>query len=208
MTPSEGNKWLGDFLSFKLPPAANVIVCPPFTLLTTFKDKGLALCAQNVSAFPEGSYTGEIAASMLKNLATCVLIGHLERRKYFFEKTEDINNKLIQAQNNSLVPLLGISSMEDFENSYNILKTFSKLFILYEPVFAVGTGTADTPQNAGLICQKVKSKLPSALFLYGGSVSPENISSFSEINNIDGVVIGKNSLSPETFFDIIKNGTS
>lgn len=206
MTPQEGKQWLDSFVLLKLPENKQVIVCPPFTLLTIFKDSGLSLCAQNISPYPQGSYTGEISAGMLKDLAGFVLIGHSERKKYFKETTEDISNKLIQAQNNNLIPLLCISGETEIDSYLNLAREFEKIFILYEPTFAIGTGNPDTPQNASSICEKIKSKLPSCYFLYGGSVSKDNIRQFSEKNCIDGVIVGKNSLDPEHFFEIVKNG--
>lgn len=206
MTPQEGKQWLDSFTSLKLPENKQVVICPPFTLLTIFKDSGLPLCAQNISPYPEGGYTGEIAASMLKNLVQYVLIGHSERKKYFQETTEDVNNKLIQAKNNNLTPLLCVSNEAEIDNYVNIAKEIEKIFILYEPVFAIGTGNPDTPENADSVCQKIKSKLLSCQFLYGGSISKDNIRGFSEKNNIDGVVVGKNSLDPQHFFEIVKNG--
>lgn len=206
MTPQEGKQWLDSFMSLKLPENKQAIICPPFTLLTIFKDSGLPLCAQNISPYPEGSYTGEISASMLKDLAEYVLIGHSERKKYFKETTEDISNKLIQAKNNNLTPLLCISSEAEINSYLSLARRFKKIHILYEPIFAIGTGNPDTPENAASICQKIKSKLPTCNFLYGGSVSKDNASNFSAKECIDGVVVGKNSLDPLHFFETVKNG--
>lgn len=204
MNPQEGKQWLDAFMSFKIPENKQAVICPPFTLLTIFKSLNLPLCAQNVSPYPEGEYTGEITARMLKNLAEYVLVGHSERRKYLHENTEDINNKLNQAKLNNIIPVLAISNESEIDN-YN-LSDFEKIFILYEPIFAIGTGNPDTPENASSICQSLKSKLPNTLFLYGGSISKDNISQFSDKNCIDGVVVGKNSLDPLHFFGIIQNG--
>ena len=206
MTLQEGKKWLNNFMSLNFPQNRKVVVCPPFTLLPIFNASGLSLCAQNISPYPEGEYTGEISASMLKDLAEYVLIGHSERRKLFFEKTEDINNKLTQAKENNLAPLLGISVASEINGSLDIIKSFEKPFILYEPSFAIGTGNPDTLENAAKICQNIKLKLPACRFLYGGSISAENISQFSGKDCIDGVVVGKNSLDPLHFFEIVKNG--
>lgn len=206
MTPGEGKKWLDIFTAQKLPENHQVVVCPPFTLLSLFKASNLSVCAQNISPYSEGEYTGEISASMLQGLAQYVLIGHSERKKYFHETTEDINNKLAQAKINNLTPLLCISNDNELDNYLKSLQASENIFILYEPIFAIGTENPDTPENAASICQKIKSKVPSCHFLYGGSVSKDNIRQFSAKSCIDGVVVGKNSLDPLHFFEIVQNG--
>jgi len=206
MTPNEGKIWLDNFMSLKLPEGRQVIICPPFTLLSLFSTSGLSLCAQNISAFPEGSYTGETSASMVKDLVSYTLIGHLERRKYFSENKDDVNNKISQAKLNGITPVLCISKEQDLKDSKEALVGFEKVFILYEPESAIGTGLADNPENAENFCLKTKNIFPSSRFLYGGSVSKDNISKFSTKKCIDGVIVGKNSLDPLHFFEIVQNG--
>jgi triosephosphate isomerase len=184
-----------------------VIICPPFTLLSNFKtlidEKKLSykLGAQNISPYTAGAYTGEINGQQIKEFADYVIIGHSERRSKFGESEDALKEKVEQALANKLTPIYCIQDENTFVPDGASL-------VAYEPVSAIGTGNPDTPENAEKVATAVMSKNPHVEFmLYGGSVTPENIASFVEQEHINGVLIGGASLDPERFEKLI-NATS
>lgn len=177
-----------------------IIICPPFHLLAPLKEMlsdypNYALGAQNISPYPEGSYTGEVAARLIKDIVTFTIVGHSERRKYFHEKDGEIMLKSEIATFEGITPIVCISSEHD-EIPDNIS------ILAYEPVAAIGTG-----QNASIqevMEMKKKLSLDSKIkFIYGGSVDAGNCKDYLQTDGIDGLLIGTASLNPSTFFSII-----
>ena len=218
-TTSEADAWLQRFkiqdLGFT---NKEVIVCPSYTLLTDLKSyllnhkSSIKLGAQNISPFDEGAYTGEVAGQQIKEFAEYVLVGHSERRKNFNEHEDIIQKKLEMADKYKLTPILCVSSLAQISNlkaqSYSSkLKDFGvKMIIAYEPLFAIGSGKSDTPENANEMAETIKAIYPKETHvLYGGSVTPENVGQFIQMPNINGVLVGGASLDPDTFAQIIKN---
>ena len=202
-----------------------LIYCPPYTLIGSFSKKfkncqigiGGQNCHENESY---GAYTGSVNAYMLKNIgANFVIIGHSENR----EKGENdrlINLKIKSALKAKLKIIFCIGetlSEKRKKKTKSILskqikvgldgiKDKSKIFIAYEPVWAIGTGlvpkSMDLLNTINFIKSKFIGKLPKVL--YGGSVNPQNIKNLKEINNIDGFLIGGASQNAKKFIDIVK----
>jgi len=191
-----------------------VIVCPPFTLLPKVKELivncklSIVVGAQTISPFEEGAYTGEVSAKQIKELADYVIVGHSERRKNFGEDEDMINQKIVQALEQKLTPILCVSNLEQIQNSKIKSQNHNsklKMMVAYEPLFAIGSGQPDTPENADIIAQKIKKEVGETPVLYGGSVTSGNIRSFTSMPHIDGVLVGGASLDPLEFLKIIKN---
>lgn len=161
----------------------------------------LKLGAQNVSAFHEGAYTGEVTAKMLRSVTKYVIIGHSERRKYFHEEDQILPEKVKRTLESGIIPVYCIQDEKTYIPQ-------GVKFVAYEPVFAIGSGTPDSPQNADSVGRVVKSKIPDSIFIYGGSVTPVNITGFLVSPNIDGVLPGKASLDPLVFGEMISNASS
>jgi triosephosphate isomerase len=181
-----------------------VVVCPRFSVLSELHQEiqthnyPIVLGSQDLSPFEIGSFTGEEPASLLKELVTMSIIGHSERREKFSETDEVIAEKVKRAQSSEIEPILCI------QNTETPIPEGVKI-AAYEPVFAIGTGTADTPQNANSVASQVKSLYPELTILYGGSVTSENCESFVDTENISGLLIGKSSLNAEEFLKIVEN---
>lgn len=180
-----------------------IIVCPPFTLLSMFKEfvdenaLSIELGAQNISQFDEGAYTGEVNGRQIKEFADYVIIGHSERRSNLNETDEILSKKVLMAKKYGLVSVFCVQNgIEKISDGIEI--------VAYEPVFAIGTGNPDTPENAQNIAQALKKKGVEKV-LYGGSVDPSNIRNFTSQNDIDGVLVGAGSLDPKEFAKIIQN---
>jgi len=181
-----------------------VIVCSPFTLLQSLKSLisdtqlGLKLGAQDVSPFPKGAYTGEVAAIQLKEFVQYVIVGHSERRKYFYEDDQMLANKVDMALEAGLLPIFCVQDV------HAIIPKGVRI-VAYEPVFAIGTGEPDSPENADDVAREIKETVNVATVLYGGSVSSENVRTFTSMENIDGVLVGSASLDPVSFSSIVTN---
>lgn len=205
---SEAKNWLDEFSTVsnerKKIENKKIIVCPPFTLLFFFKSyiekKGLPieLGAQNISRLPGGAYTGEINGSQIKDFADYVIVGHSERRGSFGEDESVVEEKIKMSIDYNLNPIFCTQS-----DGEKIPKEVS--IVAYEPVFSIGTGNPDTPENAENIAKKIKEESEVSSVLYGGSVTPENVSRFTSMENISGVLVGHASLNPSEFLEIVLN---
>lgn len=181
-----------------------VVVCPSFSSLSEVK-KAIAVGnfpilvgSQDLSPFDSGAYTGEESASLLKELVSLSILGHSERRHNFGENDEMIAKKVSQALENNITPLVCVQEEE------TPVPEGCKL-VAYEPIFAIGSGNAETPENAHSVANILKQKYGQDLIvMYGGSVDSNNVKSFMTQENINGVLVGNASLDAEEFISIIK----
>jgi len=177
--------------------------------------------SQNIDLEQSGARTGEISASMIKDLGCSFsIIGHSERRLLFQETNQMIGQKLIQANNNSIIPILCIGeSAEENQsnNTHNVLEQqivealgnankLSSLIIAYEPIWAIGSGKTPNPEQINSIHEMIKDVVQSRFpkiglesVLYGGSVNLENATSLFGQKNVDGALIGGASLDGREF---------
>lgn len=181
-----------------------VIICPPSLLVPLVKQKqteknNFSLGLQDFSPFEKGAYTGEEPAELSKEFADYAIIGHSERRTYFKESDELLAKKVSTAQKFEVTPVFCIQDQHT-----PIPRTVS--VVAYEPPTAIGSGHPDTPESADKVAATVKASYANVRsVLYGGSVTPENVHSFTQMENIDGVLVGGASLDPSKFIDIIQN---
>ncbi|NTW60420.1 MAG: triose-phosphate isomerase [Nitrospirae bacterium] len=212
----------------------DIVLGPPFTSLSAvaemIKGSDIGLSAQNLHWEDKGAFTGEISAEMLLDLGCrYVIIGHSERRQYFGETDETVNRKAKQALRKGLLPILCVGETLAEREAGKLsdiigrqvtggLKDIAaddmkKVVIAYEPVWAIGTGKTATPEQANevhaLIRQKVKALYSADIaeglrIQYGGSVTPENISTLMAMPDIDGALVGGASLKPESFAALVK----
>ena len=184
-------------------------------------DHEIKIGSQNIALEETGAFTGEISASMIKDLGCeFSIVGHSERRMLFHETNQMIGQKLIQANNNSVIPILciGESTEENKSNStYNVLEQqiiealkdvnkLNSLIIAYEPIWAIGSGKTPNPEEINSVHEMIKDVVQSRFqkidlesVLYGGSVNHKNASSLFEQKNIDGALIGGASLDGKEF---------
>lgn len=212
----------------------DIVVCPPFTALSEvssiIKDTNIDLGAQNMYFEEKGAFTGEISPLMLKNVGCkYVILGHSERRGIFGEKSDLVEKKVVSAFSHGLIPILCVGeTLEEREagNTFNIveselrneLKNLSKeqvntIVIAYEPIWAIGTGKSATSSDAKQVIDFIRDILKDMFdeevsqnvrILYGGSVKPDNISSFMKEDTIDGALVGGASLKVDSFSKIVK----
>lgn len=210
-----------------------IVLAPPFVFVPLVKSarvRGAALGAQDVFWEDEGPYTGEVTTHMLKDMGvTHVIIGHSERRQHAGETDTMVNKKVQAAVRRGLtaVVCVGEKEREDHraipalvgEQTRAALagvprQKLDHVIIAYEPIWAIGTGVADTPNDAlsaALYIRQAAADLFGAQLarslkvLYGGSVHAENVAAFVHQEGIDGVLIGKASASADEFVKILKN---
>ncbi len=206
-TTSEAHEWLLKAergYQFIANAEREVIVCPSFTSLPSMKayiiQKNLPfkMGAQNVSPFEEGAFTGEVSAKQIKEVADHVIIGHSERRKEFGENDEMLTKKVQMALKYDLIPIFCVPGVDT-----PIPQGIS--VVAYEPLFAIGTGNPDTPEDAEMVAKTIKEKHGAQCVLYGGSVKPEDVKSFTQMPSVDGVLVGGASLDADKFLQIIEN---
>ena len=211
-TIKETEEWLHDFneglKAINLANDKQIVLAPSFTSLEHAKyclgnlKLPISLSSQNISPYEKGPYTGEVAGSQIKEFAEYAIVGHSERRKYFFEQEDMINKKIDQAIQNNLIPILCISDIKQIQS---LKLENNNMIIACEPLFAIGTGNPDTPENANNVGKNIKEILGTVSVLYGGSITSINVNSFTQMPNIDGVLVGGSSLNPQEFLEIVKN---
>ena len=209
------------------------VVCTPFVLLPSalaaFKDTDVGIGAQNMSQHESGAYTGEVSAAQLADIGTqYVIIGHSERRQYYGETDESVNEKTIAALKTPMIPIVcvGETLTQREEGITNTLVTKQvevaltglsadeamKIIIAYEPVWAIGTGKTATPEDAQEVCGVIRNVLVSLYdkqtadaitIQYGGSMNDKNAKELLAQPDIDGGLIGGASLKPDQFAVII-----
>lgn len=182
-----------------------IVVCPSFTLLHEVKSLitnyqlPITIGAQDISSFTESSYTGEINGRQIKEFADYVIIGHSERRSNFLESDDMLIKKIEMAESCGLSPIFCVQD----ENT--VIPGGVKI-VAYEPLFAIGTGNPDSSENANIVAGKIKNKNKTVQYvLYGGSVISKNVNSFTQMSNVDGILVGSASLDASEFLAIIKN---
>lgn len=212
---------------------ADVVVCPPFVALAAVAEvlqaSKIGVGAQNMYWQESGAYTGEIAPNMLTPYCQYVILGHSERRAYFAETDDGVNQKAKAALKHGLTPIICVGeSLEQNEAgethsfvSGQVRAAFAgitaeeavKCVIAYEPIWAIGTGKSATAADAGrIIGLTVRGTLADLYgeaaaqqvrIQYGGSVTPENIAEYMAQPDIDGALVGGASLKA-TFVELVK----
>lgn len=207
--------WLDDLIALKpkITSDKKVILCLPFTDIASFNQKlaesglNIMTSAQNVSHLAPGKHTGEINAQMLSELVSYCIVGHHERRSEFSETSEMVAAKTSLLLENSITPIVCLDKPyldEQIKALFTLGVEVGRCVFVYEPAEAIGTGNPMDPNDANHVAHQI-SFLTDYLspVLYGGSVSPDNIRSFMSEPNIQGVLVGTDSLNPTLFADII-----
>jgi len=216
--------------------SVDVVLCPPFTDLRSvrvvlgFNKEKMLLGAQDVYWEEAGAFTGAISPVMLKELGcTYCIIGHSERREFFYETDETVNLKARALIANKIAPIIccgetletrDAGKTETFVTNQvraalsDITAADAKgLVIAYEPIWAIGTGLTPTPEQAEQVCAAIRATLAdlygapfseATRILYGGSMKPSNVKHFAPLPNIDGGLIGGAALVATDFMDLVR----
>jgi triosephosphate isomerase len=215
---------------------AEIGVCPNFISLLevvkTLKDTNIGVGGQDVFWEQKGAYTGEISPALLSE-AGCkyVIIGHSERRKFLMINYEIIHREIKAVlQVEDLVPIVCIgenweerkTDRRDYVIYDQLQQALSgidivgnqQIILAYEPIWAIGSGTAIEPSEAEYAHKIIKLTLTNMFgmkivnnnfkIIYGGSINRENVSGFVDLENIDGMLVGGASLDADEFYDVVK----
>jgi len=202
-----------------------VVICPTSIHLDYMikNKKEFYVGAQNVSQHKVGAFTGEISADCLSDLnVNFCIVGHSERRQFFYEKNEEINNKSENLIKNNIIPIICVGeTLEDKEKgitndileeqlkySIPISSNFENSIIAYEPVWAIGTGLTPTNEEINDTHGFIKghnAKFNKYKVIYGGSVKSNNVKEITSLLNVDGALIGGASLKSDEFTKIIQD---
>jgi triosephosphate isomerase (TIM) len=221
------------FKNFK---QGEVVVCAPSPILRELKDlfkkTGIKLGAQNVFWEDAGAYTGEISPTELVELGcNYVILGHSERRRYLLENYEMIHKKVRAVlKTDKLIPIICLGEsyeerktdrrdfilVEQLEQALASVDVFGsqQIIIAYEPIWAIGTGTAIEPSEAEYAHKIIKLALNEMFGLrvvnknfrivYGGSINTQNVKGFTGLENMDGLLVGGASLKAAEFYKVAK----
>ena len=211
-----------------------IVVAPPFMSLVAAAvaatGSRVAISAQDVYWKKEGAFTGEVSLPMLLDVGcTHTIIGHSERRQFFGETDETVNEKARAAIAGGLQPIVCVGETlaeRDAGRAAEVVRRqvrqglaqltesdLSPMIVAYEPVWAIGTGRTATPETAAEMHGEIRrtigeiwgAKAAAAMrILYGGSVKPDNIQELMRREDIDGALVGGASLDPTTFAAIVK----
>jgi len=213
-------------------PDREVIVAPPFTALKSvaeiLRGSRIGLAAQTLHEAEKGAYTGEVSAGMLRD-AGCgyVLVGHSERRTLFGEGNDAVNRKLRAALAGGLKAIFCVGETlqeresgktrevieRQLKEGLNNLSAddIGRCLIAYEPVWAIGTGKTASPAQAQEVHRFIREWIAGGYgkaadglaILYGGSVTPKNISELMAEPDINGALVGGASLEVSSFVQLI-----
>ncbi|HUF53191.1 MAG TPA: triose-phosphate isomerase [Dehalococcoidia bacterium] len=207
------------------------IVCPPFIYLVTVETAitmtSIRLGAQNLHWEDGVAATGEVGPAQIEELCDYVIVGHSERRHVFGESDETVNRKLKAALDAGLIPIFCVGETLDEREAgqtddvllrqlragLDAIQVQDTFVVAYEPVWAIGTGRAATADDADAAISLIRGELNSLTseatadavrILYGGSVTPDNITDFMACETIDGGLVGGASLKADVFSGIIR----
>lgn len=211
----------------------DIVLCPAFTALSevseVLAESGIRLGAQDLYWQEAGAFTGEVSALMLKDAgAEFVIIGHSERRQFFAETNESVNNKLKAALKHGLTPIVCVGENlreREADKTFRVIEEqvskglvgigaedMLKVVMAYEPVWAIGTGKTATAQQAqqahqfirGLLKKNYGEEASAQIRIqYGGSVKPENAAELIQQPDVDGALVGGASLKIDAFSAIV-----
>ncbi|HEX4019826.1 MAG TPA: triose-phosphate isomerase [Acidobacteriaceae bacterium] len=210
-----------------------IVLCPPFlcvpTVVEAVQGTDIHVGGQNMHWQDDGAFTGETSAPMLRAAGcTFVILGHSERRQFFDETDDTVNQKLHAALKHKLTPIVCVGELlaerEGGLTEEVLLRQTSRalvniapeaarqIVIAYEPVWAIGTGKTATAELAAEAHLIIRGQVARTLgreiadnmrILYGGSVKPENAASLLNQPEIDGALVGGASLDPQSFAKIV-----
>jgi triosephosphate isomerase len=212
-------------------PKCNVMICPPATLLseakTATRGSKVKLGGQDCHMEQSGAHTGDISATMLKNIgATAVIVGHSERRADHGETDAVVKTKAAAAHEGGLMAIICVGETLEQYKAKQTLKvitsqikgslpdsvTAKNTVVAYEPVWAIGSGLTPTVDEVAKVHTHIRKRLTAALgeeianmipIQYGGSVKPGNAVELMSAANVNGALVGGASLKASDFLGII-----
>ena len=204
-------RWIDDFTGMHTDDARlDILLAPPMIWLAQCAEHlakknitSIKLCAQDISSFPSGSYTGAVSADMLNDLVTFSIIGHSERRRYFHETSQDVTNKAAEALDAGITPIVCV------DKTYAMSQLTALNGIEGDDFIIAYTPTDDRayrdPEPADIVEEAVRfisGISPNHPVIYGGAITGRNARDYSRIAGVSGLFVGSGSLDPASFHQI------
>lgn len=234
-TQAEGRALVEALREAMGPGGPRVCLFPPYTAIAAVAEatagSAIEVGGQNLHWEAQGAFTGEVSAQMLVEAgASCVLVGHSERRQLFGETDETANQKVHAALAAGLTPILCVGETLEQRDAGSTLEVvggqvrkglaglskeqLGKTVIAYEPVWAIGTGRTATPAQAQEVHASIRAVLreiggdvaDAMPIQYGGSVNAKNAAELLALPDVDGALVGGASLDAASFAEIIRAG--
>lgn len=207
----EAQSWFAEFArGYRPVEGLQVIVAPSFICLQSLSQyvktmglENLSLAAQDISLFPRGSYTGAVAADMVKELVDYVIIGHSERRRYFHETSQDAASKISEAADVGLIPIVCVDQPYARSQLLALNDSESKeMIIAYGPVDAMTVRIPESPIKVAETARFISQIQPGRPVVYGGSLQPDNVKDYVHVPELAGLFVGEASLDVRSFLAI------
>lgn len=209
---AEARRWLAEFgRRYRPVEGLQVIVAPSFICLQELSQdiktqdlENLSLAAQDISPFPKGSYTGAVAADMVRGLADYVIIGHSERRRYFNETDQDVARKIGETVDAGLAPIVCVEQSPALSQLLALNHLDSKeLIIAYGPVDALAARVPEPPLKVAEAVRLISASIqPERPVVYGGSLDADNVKEYVRMPELAGLFVGEASLEVASFLAI------
>lgn len=210
-TLDQAQAWLSSFARDYQPAAElQVVIAPPLIWLVPLARQlhdlslaGVHLAVQDVSPFPRGSYTGAIAADMLTGSADYAIIGHHERRRYFHETSQDAVNKVSEAVDAGIKPIVCVDTATAMSQLVPLGDVDGEqLMIAYCPVAAMSYREAEKKETVEEAVRFIGQIHPVRPIIYGGAITPDNAGEYAAIPGLSGLFVGQASLDSAAFVAI------
>lgn len=212
LTLLKAEKWLTE-LSTQYHPVSGlrVTVAVPFPFLFDLRKQfaslpGISWTAQDVSSYPLGNYTGSVPAAWLNGQVEYVIVGHRERRKYFRETIQDVANKVSEALEENIQPILCVDLDTAQQQSASVeYDDMERLIVAYTPSDAEQLEISRSISAVGDGIEQVASLFPGASVLYGGGVNESNVAELFTLPKLTGVMVAGGCLDPHSFVKLLGN---
>lgn len=213
----EAKTWIDTFAKgYRPSPELDVVFAPSFICLENVahylaekKLENVYLAAQDVSPFPKGGYTGAVAADLIKDFVDFVIVGHSERRRYFHETSQDVANKVGEAIEADLIPIVCVDQPYAMSQLMALADMeIEKMLLAYSPVEALNFRIPESPELVAESVSFIHNIHPDKTVIYGGSLTPDNVDAYLKLKCLAGLFVGSASLDPASFLTICNKAGS